>query len=117
MPIPTDTFWNIRRLNVVFALSGVALVAVCGWAIKQDYEKSWRPLQQNGRVWEAALTEEKIGRLETGDAKARLQELNKRIDATRQELEQRDKEYQTAARTVRGAESDISNISFEYNNR
>ena len=57
MPIPTDTLWNIRRLNLVFALSSLALVAVCGWAIKQDYEKSWRPFQQNGRVWEDALAE------------------------------------------------------------
>ena len=26
MPIPTDTFWNIRRLNVIFALSALSLV-------------------------------------------------------------------------------------------
>jgi len=51
---------NIRRLNLVFALSSVAMVAVCFWAVKQDYDKSWRPFQQSGRVWDAALTEERV---------------------------------------------------------
>ena len=31
MPIPTDTFWNIKRLNWVFAVSAVILFAVTAW--------------------------------------------------------------------------------------
>ena len=72
MPIPTDTYWNIKRLNWVFAVSAVVLMAVTGWSIIQDYNKTWRAPQRNARVWEAALTEERIER-ETGPEKqARL---------------------------------------------
>src|SRR5438270_4460782 len=117
MPIPTDTFWNIRRLNVAFALSAISLVAVSWWAVKQDYDKSWRPLQQSGRVWEAALTDERIHRLNTKDVQSRLGELNQQIDAKKKELEQKDKEYQQAAAAVKQNESKVSNIQFEYNNR
>src|SRR5947209_7600764 len=101
MPIPTDTFWNIRRLNVAFALSAIVMVAVCGWAVKQDYEKTWRPLQQSGRVWEAALTDERIHRLGTPEVKKRIEALNQQIDAKKKELEQKDKEYQQAAASVK----------------
>src|SRR5436305_13559877 len=87
MPIPTDTFWNIRRLNIVFAISAVSLVAVSGWAIKQDYEKSWRPLQQKGRGWEAALVDERVTRLDTPELERRVEGSNKQSDAKNTELE------------------------------
>ena len=116
MPIPTDTLWNIRRLNAVFALSSIALVAVFGWAVKQDYEKTWRPLQTNGVVWDAALTEERIKRLNTDDVKADVAGLDKKIAAEQGRLD-KSQQYQNILAASRSAESQISNISFEYNNR
>ena len=117
MAIPTDTFWNIRRLNVVFALSSIGLVAVCGWAVKQDYQKTWRPLQQDGFVWESALTEQRIAHMETGDVKKRIAALTQQIEAQKNQLEQKDAAYKQATAGIKDAESQISNISFEYNNR
>ncbi len=117
MPIPTDTFWNIRRLNVAFALSMLGLVAVCGWAVKQDYEKTWRPLQKEGFVWDSALTEQRIAHLDTSDLTAQLADLKRRIDAQKNDLDHKDTAYQQATAGVKDAESQISNISFEYNNR
>jgi len=116
MPIPTDTLWNIRRLNLVFALSSVAMVAVCFWAVKQDYDKSWRPFQQSGRVWDAALTEERVAHLNTDEIKERVAQLNLQIDQKKQQLEQKDEEYRKYAAAVKDAESKSSNIQFEYNN-
>lgn len=57
MPITTDTFWNIKRLNRWFALSAVALTAVVVWTVLQDWDRSWREPQRAARVWEAALTD------------------------------------------------------------
>ena len=62
MPIPTDTFWNIRKLNWAFAISSIALFLVTVWSVFQDYDKTWRKPQQHGRVWDAAMTTEKIQR-------------------------------------------------------
>lgn len=70
MPIPTDTFWNIKRLNWVFAISSVALVATCAITILQDYSGAWRTPQKAARTWDAALTEERIQR-ELTDAQKR----------------------------------------------
>ncbi len=50
MPIPTDTYWNIRKLNVVFAVSSVALLGTMVWSVIQDYDKFWREPQKSARV-------------------------------------------------------------------
>ena len=34
MPVPTDTFWNIRKLNVIFAASSLLLLASVLWFVK-----------------------------------------------------------------------------------
>lgn len=60
MPVPTETLWNIKRLNVVFLVSMVALVGVMFWSVHQDFDKSWRKPQQASRVWDAALVRDKL---------------------------------------------------------
>ncbi len=79
MPIPTDTFWNIKKLNRVFALSSIALVAVTLWSVMQDYDKTWRKPQQQGRVWDAAITNEKINRSMSPTEKEKLDDLKNLI--------------------------------------
>src|SRR5437762_10106739 len=75
MPIPTDTFWNIKKLNRVFAVSSVALVLVTLWSVMQDYDKTWRQPQQHGRVWDAAMTTEKIQRAMSPTEKEKYDDL------------------------------------------
>ena len=94
MPIPTDTFWNIKRLNIVFALSAVALMGVTAWAIFQDYGGYWRVPQKNARVWDLALTEEKIKRQLSPEEKKSLDSLQGEINAKDQELKTHDQKYQ-----------------------
>jgi len=45
MPIPTDTLRNIRRLNVVFAVSSAAMLGSLGWMLWHDYNRDWRHTQ------------------------------------------------------------------------
>src|SRR5689334_17101209 len=87
MPIPTDTFWNIKRLNFVFAISAVALVLVTMWSVLQDYQQMWRKPQQNGRVWEAALVREKLTETSTADRQQQLADLDKQIEQKQKQLD------------------------------
>src|ERR1041385_9229332 len=75
MPIPTDTFWNMKLLNRAFAISGILMVLTIFWSVVQDYDKSWRHPQRESRVWEAALTREKLRRTITPIQKQRLADL------------------------------------------
>src|SRR5437867_8301139 len=80
MPIPTDTFWNIKKLNRVFAISSILLVLVTLWSVMQDYDKTWRGPQQNGRVWDAAMTSEKIQRSMSPTEKEKLDDLRSLVN-------------------------------------
>src|SRR5437773_11825601 len=79
MPVPTDTFWNIRRLNRVFAISAILMLGTFVWAVVQDYDKDWRQPQRNGKVWEAALVTQKLKRDFTPDKQAQSDAIDKQI--------------------------------------
>ena len=79
MPVPTDTLWNIKRLNKVFAASSIILLGVIGWTILQDYDKGWREPQRQGKVWEAALVDEKITRELTPEVQKQANEIDAQI--------------------------------------
>ena len=70
-------FWNIKKLNIWFAVSALAMFGVTGWSIIQDWDKSWRHPQRGAKVWEAALTTEKISRdKNNSETQARLKEID-----------------------------------------
>src|SRR3954453_966767 len=89
MPVPTDTFWNMKRLNLWFAASSILLVAVTGWTIVQDYGAWWRVPQKDGRVWEAALVDDKIERLNSPQLKGEIDKVQAQIDVAAKDLGQR----------------------------
>src|SRR5688572_21538077 len=91
MPVPTDTFWKISRLNKVFAVSAVVLLGTFGWAVLQDFDKQWRKPQIAGKVWEAALVSE---RLEDRDGiEERAKQLDRQIEQKREQVETQNKDY------------------------
>lgn len=115
MPIPTDTFWNIKRLNWIFFISCVAMMGTFGWAILQDWGKTWREPQRQGRIWEAALIDERVHRAMSPEVKARIAALDKQIAAAEAELLTH-KDYTDLLAAIKGYEGSISNLSVEYNN-
>ncbi|HEV2292541.1 MAG TPA: c-type cytochrome [Tepidisphaeraceae bacterium] len=115
MPIPTDTFWNIKRLNWIFAVSAIVLMAVTGWSIIQDYDKDWRRPQRNTRVWESALTEERIDRETTPEKQERLQRLQEQIAAQEKALANSADELKRINAQIAKITSDRSNLEFQYN--
>jgi len=76
-------------------------------------DKTWRPFQQAGRVWDAALTDERIAHLSTDEIKARIAELNQAIDQKKQQLEQKDEEYRKYAAAVKDAVIEAVNRRYE----
>lgn len=115
MPIPTDTFWNIRRLNVVFALSAVLLFAITAASILQDYGKDWHTPQREGRVWDAALTEEKIQSDLTPDKQKLRDQLDAQIADKQKQIEASDKDYDRLTAEMKKLESDRATSEFHYN--
>src|SRR5436190_19583127 len=112
MPIPTDTFWNIKKLNWVFLASAVALLAMTIWTILQDYSGGWRQDQQHARVWEAALVKEKLERDLTPEKRKELADLEAQIEQAQKDLNQRNAEYKKLSEAIRAKESDRDTKDF-----
>lgn len=118
MPIPTDTFWNIKRLNWVFAISAILLTAVTAWSIMQDHEKSWRIEQRHGRVWDAALTEDKIDSLTTNEERQKqIAELDKQIAQADAEIQPHREQIRKLEEQVKALTSERLTREFALNNQ
>src|SRR3954452_16169727 len=92
MPIPTDTFWNVKKLNIVFAVSALALVGVTVGSILQDYGllesgTDWRTSQRAARAWDAAMTVDKIEATTTPEKQQALKQLDEQITSAERELD------------------------------
>ncbi|HTL31047.1 MAG TPA: multiheme c-type cytochrome, partial [Tepidisphaeraceae bacterium] len=115
MPIPTDTFWNIRRLNIVFALSAVALFAITAASILQDYGRDWHVPQQKGRVWDAALTEEKIKSDLSPDKQKQRDLLDAQIAEQTKKIEAGDAAYAKLTSQMKDLDSKRATVEFRFN--
>ncbi len=113
MPVPTDTFWNISRLNKVFALSAVILLGVMGWATMQDFDKQWRAPQKAGKAWEAALVSEKL--IDRASVETQAAALDKEIDAKAAEITGKSEGYKTLTGQIAKATADLANLDFRTN--
>ena len=79
MPIPTDTYRNIKVLNWLFAGSALLLLGIMGLSVIQDYHKSWRQPQISDRVWEAALVDDKLQRANTPEKQQQLDRIKEQL--------------------------------------
>src|SRR3954453_13097768 len=110
MPVPTDTFWNMKRLNLWFAASSILLVAVTGWTIVQDYGAWWRVPQKDSRVWEAALVSDKIDRLNSPELQSEIAKVQKRIGDAQKDLSARQSEIVDLNARIRQLDSERATI-------
>jgi len=115
MPIPTDTFWNIRRLNIFFAFSAILLLAITGWSVIQDWNKDWRNPQRAAKVWEAALTHDRIEKDLTEERRAEVERINQQIAEKEREILEEDQSYQALERDIKALESRKATTEFSLN--
>ncbi len=113
MPVPTDTYWNISRLNKVFALSAVILLGVMGWATIQDFDKQWRAPQKSGKAWEAALVSEKL--IDRDGTEAEAAKLDKEIAETSADLASKEPRYKQLTAQIAKTTADLANLDFRTN--
>src|ERR1019366_5477980 len=115
MPVPTETFWNLKKLNRLFAISSLLLLATFVWAVLQDYDKAWREPQRSGKVWEAALVDEKLHRDFTPEKQAQAASLQLQIDTLQQALTSHGSQVQTLTDQVKAKDGDRANLEFRLN--
>ncbi len=117
MRSPDDTFYNIKRLHVWFAVSAVALVAVTIWMVARDHAREWKVYQRmyRDRV-EPWTTEAALRDLEEGEYREREQELARSLNDARQALPDRalvDQFIQEAGQGVDSRRIDAIRVAYQ----
>src|SRR5688500_9018029 len=127
MPVPTDTLWNIQKLNRWFAVSAILLMITFVWSIMQDYDKGWRRLQKDGKDWEAAIVTARMQERMDETNKNRLEAIESRIAALEKkygkagtadtkELPGDDPQHEADKQRMRNLFSQIDDLSLRLNN-
>jgi len=72
MPSSDETYYNLKRLHLVFAISSLALLAVTAWMLAADHWRQWKVYQRTFRDRvEPWLTEARIREKQTEEFTAR----------------------------------------------
>ena len=58
MPVPTNTFRSIGKLNLIFAASSLLMLVATCWMVIADHDRAWRRYPIASRNWQAAMTVE-----------------------------------------------------------
>mgnify|MGYP000182736209 CR=1 FL=1 len=51
-----ERHYNINKLNILFAVSSLGLLAALGWMVMKDYSREWKEYQKDFRVLEIEAT-------------------------------------------------------------
>ena len=87
MPIPTETLWNIRRLNVVFAISAAAMFGSLCWMLWHDHNREWRHTQTAYFNLRSALAHFTALAYDSPEEQAKHAALTKALDQAQAELD------------------------------
>ncbi|HEX3356047.1 MAG TPA: hypothetical protein VHS31_03610, partial [Tepidisphaeraceae bacterium] len=115
MPVPTDTFWNMKRLNLWFAASSILLVLVTAWTILQDYGAWWRIPQKDSRIWDAALVHDKIDRLDDKQLEAQKAKIGDDLKSAEAQVAKHQTEFDDLTKKIHQMDSQRQTMEFEVN--
>lgn len=86
MPVPTETLYNIRRLNVWFGLSALAAAASMIWMFVADFERPWRDVQTQYFDLQSALAHFEWLQFEAPEMRKEHQALVDAVEAARRKI-------------------------------
>ncbi len=90
MPARDDTFFNIKRLHVLFAVSSMALLAVTIWMLAADHQRQWKVYQRTYRdSVEPWLTEARLHGRQDLQYAAREKELIEAVELSKMSVPDR----------------------------
>ncbi|MFQ5877692.1 MAG: c-type cytochrome [Acidobacteriota bacterium] len=119
---------NMTRMNRLFAASSVALLAVTGWMVYDDYARPWKRYQKEFyridarrtheeiEAEEAALDRERLARLESAlqEARSAMGAKSKELRAARDRLEEIGRVRYRVDMEFRETKSTLDAVKFEY---
>src|SRR5262245_51173883 len=119
MPVPTETLHNIKRLNLIFALSSLATLGTMGWMLWHDYDKPWRHVQTNYFNLRSAMAHFDALKYENPDEQKKHAALKEQVtkaegELAREDNKRREQELQQKEKDLAGT---LQGVALTYGNR
>ena len=115
MPITTDTLWNQKRLNLAFALSGLAFLGTTIWMIYEDHFRPWKDHQADYQSDITLLTELELERYAGPDFQRQLDAAGQLVARIERDLDE-NQIYQQRSRDKYDAEQELQGAALAFNN-
>lgn len=96
-----DFVYNVNKLNVIFALSSVALVIITIWMVWDDYDREWKDFQREGMRLEVYKTTKELETIKREVDQDALKEIEVEISKVKESIESQRTPYDEALRTLK----------------
>lgn len=111
-PPKADRHYRFRSMNVLFAVSSLALLAVTLWMVFADYAKPWKRLQAQFRDMEQEMLAEQTEEAEqelvgSEDTKQAIAELEKDIEEQQAAVAEQEGEIADLEKKIRAASDQV----------
>ncbi|MCG8405808.1 MAG: c-type cytochrome [Phycisphaerales bacterium] len=118
MPIPTDTFRNTKRLNIVFAVTSAIGLASLMWMMWHDYSRDWRKVQTGYFNLRSALAHFTALSYESPEEKEKHDALKKAVADAKEELDapETKSEIESLEREVAELKGKHEGVALAYGN-
>lgn len=114
MPITTETYRNIKQLNALFALSGLAFLAIVVWMMAEDHNAPWKYHQADFQRNSATLAHAELERYSSPEFLAQLDAARQRVESLDAALAD-DLPYQTLVTQRARAEARLQGAMLDFN--
>lgn len=114
MPTPTETFYNMRKLNRIFALIALAGLGSIIWLVARNYTQDWREYQREAVSWEQFIVSQDI-ELRGDAARAKIEEIEEKIAEIEANLEDGEKyeDYWAAKEEIEAGQEQLDKLAFQ----
>ncbi|MCG3181611.1 MAG: hypothetical protein BIFFINMI_04009 [Phycisphaerae bacterium] len=110
MATPTETYYNIRKLNRIFAVIALAGLASICWLVARNYTQPWRTQQRDAQSWDRFLLRQEI-ELRRSDADRNIAEAQDEVDRAQEILD----DFEAVAADLTAAEVEkFAGLGDEY---
>jgi mono/diheme cytochrome c family protein len=119
MPVPTETLWNTKRLNKVFAACSVLTLITMLWMLWHDYNRPWRHVQKNYFNLRSAMSHFDAVAYESPKEQEKRKQLAAAVEKAESELanpkaKEREKELLATQQTLAGV---LQGVALTYGNQ
>ena len=92
MPVPVETLWSMKKLNVIFAATALLMLATMLWMMWHDHDRKWRHMQTDYFDLRSAMSHLTVLAFDSPEEQARFKQLEEAVARAEASLDSKEVE-------------------------